>query len=512
MFIDRAMARTWRSGTARDHAIDILVGAWSGEPADRRAAVLAARGDIPRAGDCGGPGWKCLANNDVIGALRAARQREGSKPQSLSMALLEAEALFAAGAVVGSLNRLRDLQRRGDPPATMALARRRHLLGDHDGAESVAASLPSHAHTALIGARAALALERPARAMRFIEPFMEAMAPLPEPGVAGAFAAVAATVLARFRDYTGLKGFAASLLAAPDLDSDMIPGVARAAWTGGLGGEAWKRFNGDDPWLVAARAELAMLSGRVDLAGQLIARAGAIGAPAQPGLLLLTGRKPDPKEAEQLFTPDRSLHLWRTHPYRWQPWIDAACGQGAQVEIYDLARGEIPDEQDIPGGTLNDGSLIELVEPKPVQPLPVQGTGAWVDLSLCQGIGVGHDWPTGETRVLEERLTRTNWESAAVWVMSADAALPHMHEGRPIVAVAPPGDPFWNGPLPERAWPALRIVRQNPSEGWRGAGERIAALVDELLHAGGDPPGSGLFQAGGDPPAPPGSGLLDTDS
>ncbi len=483
MFVDKTLARTWRSRTARDDGVEILVGAWSGEPADHRAALIAARGDLPRAGDCGGLGWKCLAKNDIVGALRQARQREESAPQSASMAFLEAEALFAAGAVVGSLNRLANLHRQGNAPATMALARRHHLLGDHARAESVATALPSHAHTALVGARAALAGNRPTRAMGFIEPFMEAATPLPEPGVAGAFAAIAAATLARLQDFAELRRFAASLLVAPDLPPDMMPSVARAAWTGGLAGQAWKRFAGNDPWMLAARLELATLSANAELTAGLLARAGPMGTPAQPAMLLLTGRQPDPKQAAQVFVPDQSLHLWRTHPYRWQPWIDAACSQGASVEIYDLARDEIPDEQVIPNGTLNDGSLVELLEPTPVQPLPIRGSGAWIDESLCQGVGVGHDWSNDEAQALAERLPRTDQKCAAVWIMSADAALAHVHEGRAIIAVAPPGDPFWNGPLPERAWPALRMVRQNVSEGWRGAGERVAALVDKLLNS-----------------------------
>ena len=74
---------------------------------------------------------------------------------------------------------------------------------------------------------------------------------------------------------------------------------------------------------------------------------------------------------------------------------------------------------------------------------------------------------------------------AAVQVLGADDALACVQAGRALVVVAPPGDPFWAGPLPERIWPSIRIVRADPQAGWSGAGARVVAAAEDLLRAAG---------------------------
>ena len=440
-----------------------------------------------RAGVCGGDGWKQLAEGDVVGALRVARGQQG---QNVDVALLEAEALIAAGAIVAGLERLDALYRRGNAAGTLALARRLHFLGNHIGAERVAEALPMHAQAALTGARAAFAGDRFAAAFRFIEPFLNGMAFLPESAVAGAVAVIASSIMARGGQFARLQYFARHLIEANDLPEDMMPMVARTAWAAGFAVQAWDRYGDENsPLMVAARLELALLAGNAALASQLLKRVGPIGAPSVAAVFLLQGGFEQPvrgAEVTQTFGEGVVVHIWRTHPHRWQPWIDAALQTPADVAVFNLAENELPDVETIPQSVVDDGSLIEFISPVPVPARPVHGSGVWVERPLCYGIGVGHDWPEDETRFVEEGVSlASSYDSAAVRVLSAEAALAHVHEGCPMVIVAPPGDPFWAGPFPERAWPALRIVRADPRTGWQGAGARVVEQVNELLAAPG---------------------------
>ena len=440
---------------------------------------------MQRAGVYGG-GWKLLAEGDVVGALREAR---GPRSGELPMKLLEAEAFLAAGGIVAGLDRLEALHDAGEPLFTLALARRRHQLGDYVGAEEAAAALPHHAQAALIGARAALANDRPAAAFRFIETFLDGGAPIPEPMVAGSVAVVAASLMARSGRYEALRRFARDLLGAVVLPGEMMPTVARVAWIGGLAAEAWERFGTDDPWMAAARLELAVLAGDVARASLWLKRAGTLGVQSAPAVLLLqgrlrgeVGRAPMQQAIERMFGAGVTVHLWRTHPHRWSPWISAALRTPADVEVFDLARGEMPEASSIPHVVLDDGSLVEFLEPVSVPARPLAGDGVWIGSPLCRGISVGGDWPDEETRVIGRSISMTaHRERAAVWVLGADAAFEGACQGRRIVAVAPPGDPFWAGPLPERIWPSLRIVRIGARTGWDGAGARVVEAIESLL-------------------------------
>ena len=479
MLIDKALADACRARAACAPGTDVLLDAWSGAPPGHRAAMAVAKGDLQLAGACGGDGWKQLAEGDVVGALRVAR---GEGSGNAAMRLLEAEALLAAGAIRAGLECLDTLHHEGEPAASLALARRRHMLGDHAGAERAATALPMHVQTALIGARAALTNGRAAAAFHFIEPFLGGVAPLPEPSVAGAVAVVAASILARRGQLAELAGFARVLLDAIDVPEDMMPAVARVAWTAGLSAQAWDRFGVEDnPWMAAARLELAVLAGDAALASRLMQRAGPLGAPAAAALRLLRGVTREDVPDDAVFREGVTVHVWRTHAHRWQPWIEGARQTPADVSVFDLAGNAMPDSRTIPQVVLDDGALLDLVPPIRV-PLRCSGAGLWIAPLLCRGLGVGHDWPEEETRALRTstRLAACR-KDAAVWVLGADEALANVHLGRPIVVVAPPGDPFWAGPLPERVWSGLRVVRPDARAGWSGAGSRVAEAARSLM-------------------------------
>ena len=479
MFLDGELARAWGSRVSHGSGADLLASAWRGLAPDERADRLAGDGDIAGAAATGVPGWASLQEGNAAEALRAAQERHGQDARVIT--LLEAEALVAAGAMVAGLGHLRQLSEAGSVPATVALARRQHALGDHLGAARSAGQLPMHATAAQIGARALLVLHRDADALRRVVPFVDGGAPIPSAMSAGAFAVLAAGALARLGHTAQLRRFAETLLNAPDAPPETAPTIARTAWIGGLARQAWERFGDEqNPWSLIGRLELAVLAGDVALIRGLMAQAGPLGAPTQDALALVQG----PQEPfGEHFQDDSTYHIWRTHATRWQPWIDAASQGPGRVEVYDLAAGRLPDAQTVPAMALDDGALVSMVAPVAVPMQPVPGTGVWVDRSLCKGIGIGHDWPEDEQRKLVAAVQLAPPQQAAVWVTGADRALAFAHEGRPTVVLAPPGDPFWAGPLPQRAWPAFRVIRPQPHEGWAGASERIVRAVGELMNA-----------------------------
>ena len=491
MYIDRALAAGQRSRTATDHGVNVLLDAWSGVPAGARAAMIAAQGDLARAAAQGGGGWVALLGGDWAAALQSARQAI----ESPGMRYLEAEALFNAGAVVSGLQRFEAMHARGDPAATLALIRRRHQLGDHAGAMRAASRLPRHVHAALAGARAAIAGDRVEVAFRFVEPFLHGVAPVPESGTAGAVAMTVASILARTREHERLRSFVDRLLCAGDLPEDMMPAVARAAWTGGRAREAWNRFKAmEGPWSLAARLELAILAGDATLAEQLAQRAGPLGALSMPAMRLLGGgtgtdgggappAAPHPaKDVEEVFGDGCTVHVWRTHPTRWQPWIEAALRTPADVTVCDLSAGRLPAPDVPPSAVLDDGALVDMLDPVPVPAAAPRGDGVAIGAELCRGIGIGHDWPEQETEDMRGELPSASApQEAAVWVLGGEDALEIVHTGRAVVVVAPPGDPFWAGPVPEKVWPSVRVVRADAQAGWSGAGARVVAAVEGLL-------------------------------
>ena len=455
--------------------------------------MIAAQGDLPRAAACGGGGWEALLEGDVAAAMECVREA----PESPGMAFLEAEALFCAGAIVAGLQRLEALHARGDSAGTLALARRRHQLGDHAGAVQAALALPGHALAALTGARAAVSSHRIETAFRLVDPFLQGVAPLPEPATAGAAGVVVASILARTGEHGRLQSFVDRLLGAGDPPEDMMPSVARTAWIGGRGREAWNRFGiTKSPWCAAARLELAILAGNLDLAVQLAQRAGPLGAPSAPAIRLLRGGAQPSGEAgaaggpylyadaENVFGDGRTVHVWRTHPHRWQPWIEAALRTPANVVVCDLAARRLPAPDELPWSVIDDGALVDMLAPVPVPVAARTGAGVRIGSTLCRGVGIGHDWPERESGAVRDALPPAPaGGEAAVQVCGADEALEHVHTGRALVVVAPPGDPFWAGPLPERVWPSVRVVRADALAGWTGAADRIAAAATDLLHS-----------------------------
>ena len=296
----------------------------------------------------------------------------------------------------------------------------------------------------------------------------------------GAIGAVAAAALARLGKTAELGAFARRLLSQGLVPPEMLPGLARVGWTAGHVAETKERLEREPgPWRDAALLELAILAGDPERAAAEAAAAGPLAEPSRGLIELLAGAKPRPGGPGAVLAEARSIEIWRTHPARWAPWIEAAKAAGEGVRVRDLAAGVLPpDDAPPPDLVLDDGALVDLVEPVPVPARPVDGEGIWVEPVLCEGVGNGHDWSAGERRALLRGMRlAVSPDTARVRIAGADAALGRAAEGRREIVIAPPGDPFWAGPLPERAWPAMQVVRADPDRGWAGAGPRTAALA-----------------------------------
>ncbi len=452
-------------------------------PPSERAPLALASGDAITAGALGGGGWQLLANGDRIGALQAAREGERVPIDRL----LEAEAMMASGAVVAGLGILESLLEGAFPPAAISLVRHRNALGDYRRTVQVAATMPLHASVALTGARAALALKRPTDAFQFLEPILHGVAPIPDAATAGATAMVTASALAQTGRHDRLKTFAHLLLDAPDLNEEMLPAVARVAWTAGRASDAWQRCDGKSAFAAAARLELAVLAGDASAASRMMQQARTLAAPAELAVRLLEGNF-DLDEGGKIFNEGVLIHVWRTHPHRWQPWINAAMETPATIGVFDLGRDNLPPATQVPHAVLDDGSLAEMLAPKMVPARPPQGEGVWIDDDLGGLNGVGHRWPDEELAALRAAVPhQPRPERSAVRVAGEDFALRTAPAGAPTIVVAPPGDPFWNGQLPGRAWPAMRIVRFDARRGWKDVGQRVADLAHELAPLGDAP-------------------------
>lgn len=454
-----------------------LVDAWLGRSGDGAAALALAGGDPLAAAAVGGTGMRALAEGRLDDALRWSHSRPGSAAKSL----VGAETLIAGGRIVKGLEALEGLVRRRDPAGTLAFARRCHLLGDHGRAEAAAARLPLNLAAALIGARSALVSRRAGSALVHLRPFLGGEATTADPVQTGAVGVVAASALARLNRTAELTAFARRLLSQGLVPPEMLPALARIAWTAGLAGEVRERLAREPaPWRDAAWLELDILAGDSGRATARAARLGALAEPCRGPLALLSGGTV-PGGARVPIAAEQTIEVWRTHPRRWTPWVEAVKRTRATVVEANLADGALPPEGGTPDLVLDDGALVDLVEPAPVPPQPVRGDGIWVDPVLCEGVGVGHDWTKEEHRTLIRTPRRAvSREDARVRVVGAEAALAEAASGKPEIVLAPPGDPFWAGPLPERAWPALRVVRADPDTGWGGMGTRIAKLAREM--------------------------------
>ena len=476
VYRDKWIVQMRRARTARSWANDVLFDAWSGYGDGlARAAVAAGEGDLIRAAAAAGEGWEKLLRGESKAALDAARK----EPEAPGMGLLQAHAMLALGAITAGLGELSELSALGDGPAAVSVAREYHKLGHHRGAVNVAKRIPENVHAILVGARAALALGRPGEAWNLVAPVLDGTLDVPDPSTTGAFAIVAAGLLARWKQHRKLRAFADRLGAAGDLPEEMWAATARVAWMAGLGDSAWKRFDiPDRPAAAAAQAELAVLAGDCRLAREKLKAAGAFAAPTRASVALLDGTVlRDPNEAQGLLE-DARIHIWRTHPCRWNPWIAALEERHSNIFVADLSRGKTPPPDEVPQAVFDDGALVEFVSPKTVPARDAPGEGVWIEERLCEGVGVGHDWPAEATGRIASDVQRTSDPAdAAVRVCSASAALGYASEGLPCIVIAPPGDPFWNGPLPGRAWPFLRVVRADSRTRWRDGVEKVRALL-----------------------------------
>ena len=456
-----------------------LVDAWLGRSGDGAAALALAAGDPLAAAALGGPGMRALAESRLADALEWARSRPGSAAKGL----VGAEALIAGGRVVAGLAELERLARRRDPAGTLALARRFHLLGDHARAMAAASRLPHYPAAALIGARSALVAGRAGSALACLHPFLGGEVGVLDPVQTGAIGAVAAAALARLGKAAELGAFTRRLLSQGLVPPEMLPGLARIGWTAGRVADTKERLEREPgPWRDAALLELAVLGGDPERAAAAAAAAGPLAEPSRGLLELLGGAKPRPGDRGAVLAEARFIEIWRTHPTRWAPWIEAVKVAGDGVRIQDLAAGVLPpDDAPAPDLVLDDGALVDLVEPVPVPARPVDGEGIWVEPVLCEGVGNGHDWPAGERRALLRGMRlAVSPDTARIRVAGPDAALGRAAEGRREIVIAPPGDPFWAGPVPERAWPAMQVVRADRDRGWAGAGARTAELAREI--------------------------------
>ena len=478
---DRSLTGLARQRVAQPHAPDLMVRSWLGLPAANRAAMVAAEGDLALAARCDPERWGPLLDGDVRRSLQVA----ASEPSSLPLRLVEAEALLAGGAILAGLEVLGDAHRRGFAPAGVALARRLYQLGDHRRAIEVASELPLHAQPALVRARSAMAMERPREALRALAPLLEGAAPLPDAQVAGACAVVGAAALARAGFANRLRAFASALLAAGDLDEAFLPFVARVAWTAGEAAAFWDRLGeASSPGALAARLELAVLAGDGDRAAACLAAAGTAGAPSVPAVAMLRGNLDlDPAATSLLAEPATRAHVWRAaDDGQFDPWVRAIERSAADVSIYCLADGPVPDPDDVGTMVLEASSLLTVVAPERLARAPrAVGSSVHVCESLCRGIALGLDWPDDELRILTSGVeAEAGFEEAASVVGPPGPALRAHRRGASCVVVAPPGDPFWNGALPERAFARLKVLRADPRGGWAGGGRAALDALDAL--------------------------------
>lgn len=451
-------------------------------PDGGRAARALANGDLAAAARLGGAPWKMFAEGKVVEALEELQKDEQIGAPEM---LLEAECLISAGAVKAGLNLLKELHEANDPNGTLLLARRHFMMGDYRTAELVAQSLPLHAHAILTVARAAVLAKRPNAAIQALQPLLDGTEAIPDSSMAGSIILMAAACMVKGRSFQRLAVTAKRLLYHPELPQEMYPASARVAWMGGLASSAWTRFNEEkNPWAAAARLELALLSGDIDLARQYRGLAGTYGTPSSEALRLLEGKLFE-EGSDNVFGQGYKAHIWRTHPTRWQPWIDAVRARNEDTSVFYLATGELPDVEDLPKIIADDASLINMISPQVVElRRPDKGRGLWIDQPPVDTVAIGHEWPEEEMAAAREGTSSAeSRESAMVVATGIEPALGRANQGLPTIAVAEPGDPFWLGPIPELVWKSLRVVRPDPEKGWQGAGERVAALCRELEEA-----------------------------
>ena len=473
--LERASARLAHGASA-----SLVSCCWTGRGSAGRAAMLGAQGALDTAARCAPHSWGHLAAGDVEAVLRLARADTNDAAR-----VLEGEALVCAGAVVAGIEVLRDAHRSGYAPATVALTRRLHEFGDAAGAIEVARCAEFHVGCATVRARAALSLGRAPEALRALIPFLSGHVVLPDAASAGVCAVLGASALAATARSVALRTFAQTWLDAPDLDPSMLPWAVRTAWMAGEAGRAWEcTVRAPAALSGAARAELCVLAG--DPSGARAALdGGGESAHCWRAVELLDGTMSrDPDLAHVFSQQGLSVHVWCGPDRRFAPWREAALCAAADVALFDLGAGALPD-----GGVAHvatdEASLIAALDPVRLCPgsSGVARRGVHIAPHLCRGIALGLDWPSGEDALLRRSLgfDAIPASDAAVVVGPPSSALDAHHRGARCVVLAPPGDPFWNGVLPERAFAGLRVVRADPRSAWAGAAGRVLQAVESLL-------------------------------
>ena len=457
---------------ARDRPAGAAHRAWTGATPAHDADRLAAQGALAHAARLDPAGYGALARGHLERA-RAIAEHE-RRP------VLGAEALMSAGAVRHAVETLSDAHARGDGAATLALARRLHHLGAHADAARIAAHLPGHAGACLIRARAALAAGRAEETLAAVGPVLEGTVPGSSTAQIGACAVLGASALARTGADAKLERFARALIDAPDLDDALWPYAARVAWTAGEGARAWTwahrtRSHG----AVQARVELALLAGDAERAAACAHAAGT----SPPGLGLLSAEIAlDAGARERLDDPSVRVHVWCTSDRRYAPWIETARASRAEVTVWDWRAGVTPARDDHPDMVLEDAALIAAVEAKKVRANAKKtGSGVHIHRPVCEKMALGLEWPEEESAALEAGVGGSTARDGAAWVVGPPApALEDHARGCGCVVIAPPGDAYWSGPLAERTFERLAVVRADPAHRWRGAGARVLEALARL--------------------------------
>lgn len=472
-----------RARSVRAAPMDIPVRAWLGEHPHEHAAMAGAQGDLRGAAACAPELWGPLAAGDVVRSIELV---EASRNVA-SVCVLEAETLFAAGAVRAAFAVLERGHGEGHAPASASLARHSHALGDHARAVEAAAVIPLHSSSAVVRARSALHLGDPHGALQAVAPVLEGVAPVCTPVCAADAAVLGAGALARLGHVQTLERFASAYLDAVSLDTGQLAHAVRVAWIAGMSPSARSLLDALPVEVaVAAQVELCLLEG--DAAG---AREYAVGTGdperfSAPAIGLLEGVLVRDEAGAAFFDdPSARIQIWCADDGRFAPWLRAASKSVAQVTFHDLACGMLPADDDLAQLVVADSALLGLVEPDRLHASASRsGGGVHVAHPLCETIGIGMEWPAEETAIIDRWVgSNACVEDAACVVCPARNAARVHAGGQACVAVAPPGDPFWNGVLPERLFDRLRVVRRDGS-GWAGAGRRV---IDAIRTLGFDP-------------------------
>ena len=477
--MDEFVASVYRSRVSRPVPVDILIKAWNSDDPLNRAAMNLALGDERRAAVVGGKPWELFLKNEYSNVLDLVQEEQGAPFRHL-----EAECFLRIGAIVAGINILNNLHAAGAPFGTLALTRQLFALGDFGNCERVAKSMRDHISVAIIGARCAIENKRFNTAMEIIEPYLGGIGEFQDTMAAGSLAVMAAHALAEMGRYPQLARFAGNLISTPDMPPQLMPAIAKIAWLGGFRDEAWKIFEGLDlEWASSAKVELSILEGDFDKAVTHQRNSAKRGTPSLSGMVFIapSSLKGDEKVYKETFAEGQKVHIWRTAGDRWSPWIEAVKQSPADVSVYSLPEKNIPEESDIPYLGLDDASLFAIVKPIVVEEKLPENASVFMDYILCRGAGVGFDWPPGERKIIEESLDLVSPDQAGIYILRGNSScFSRLMSGLPTIIIAPPGDPFWAGPIPNGIWKNCYLIRADNEKGWENGSEKVLNAVKDI--------------------------------